>query len=324
MTTYIIRRLIQAVAVLFLLSLLFFLLVRLQATSCQSLGCTELLKLDQPVATQYVSWMGSILSGNLGYSGTGVPIGAEISQRLPATIILVGFSLIIQQLIALPLGMLAAVRQFSVFDQSLTLLSYVLLSLPAFVLGITLIYVIVASFGWLAAAHSVAGTLPLLGSPGWFSALAHDPPFVLGDLMRHLTLPASALIATGIAVDSRFMRAAMLQVLHQDYIRTARAKGVSSRVIIFKHALRNAILPVVTNFGLYVTSLIGGVVVVETVFSWGGVGQLFADSLRGQLGGEDYPTLQALLMLSAVTVLLANLLADLAYAWLDPRIRYEE
>jgi peptide/nickel transport system permease protein len=154
----------------------------------------------------------------------------------------------------------------------------------------------------------------------------------VGDLARHLFLPVLVLTLSGIAVDSRFMRASMLQVLHQDYIRTARAKGLRRRAVILKHAFRNALLPVLTNFGLYVSSLIGGVVVVEMVFQWEGLGSAFGaavgvDSSSGGLaigtGNGDFPFIQATLMLATLTVVLANLLVDLAYVWLDPRIRLE-
>jgi peptide/nickel transport system permease protein len=169
--------------------------------------------------------------------------------------------------------------------------------------------------------------LPLLLSGDWWSMLLHDPGYILGDLVRHLALPVIVLTATGIAFDSRFMRASMLGALHQDYVRTARAKGLSGRSVIFKHAFRNALLPVLTNFGLYVPTLIGGVVVVEYVFSWGGLGYAFATALGNsglfvEQGGSDFPFLEGTLLLAALVVLLVNLLVDLAYVWLDPRIRY--
>ena len=155
-----------------------------------------------------------------------------------------------------------------------------------------------------------------------------DPGFILGDLLQHLILPAFTLTIGGIAIDSRFMRAAMLQVLHQEYIRTARAKGLPRRTVIFKHAFRNALLPIITNIGLYLPAFIGGVVVVESVFTWGGLGYAFSQAINGGpfgggFGVGDIPTLQALVMLSAAAVTIANLIADLSYAWLDPRIRDE-
>jgi peptide/nickel transport system permease protein len=168
--------------------------------------------------------------------------------------------------------------------------------------------------------------LPLLFSGEWWSLLVHDPGYVLGDLVRHLALPVIVLTTAGIAYDSRFMRAAMLGALHQEYVRTARAKGLARRRVVFKHAFRNALLPVLTNFGLYVPTLIGGVVVVEFVFTWGGLGYAFADAVgltEFNSTGGDFPFIEACLLLGSLAVLVANLLVDIAYVWLDPRIRFD-
>ncbi len=329
MTIYIIRRLLQTFVMMVILSVLFFLLVRFQPnSSCgySAYGCQEALNLNEPVTSQYLAYVGNLLHGNFGVSAgssgiggisAGQNIGGEITARLPPTVILVGVAFLLQQLIALPLGMLAALRQYSFFDQGLTFLSYIFLSTPVFALGTFTIYIFAYLLGWLPLGHNEDLVLPLIATGDWYSLLVHDPALVLGDLLRHLLLPAFALMVTGIAVDSRFMRGAMLQVLHQDYIRTATAKGVSRRKVIFKHAFRNALLPIITNIGLYLPTLIGGVIVVESVFSFGGVGQLFAAATH------DFTTLQALLILSALAVLVANLLADIAYAVLDPRIRLD-
>jgi peptide/nickel transport system permease protein len=329
---YIARRLIQAVITLLVLSLIFFLLLRLSpGAGCvgASQGCTELLHLDQPIANQYLFWLGDILHGNFGISARGDPIGTMILQKLPPTILLVGVSFVLQQLIALPLGILAALRPYSLADQGLTFASYVALSLPAFLVGFFLIFLFAVHWNLLPVAHYEDVSAPLLLTSDWFSALRSDPGYILGDLLQHLILPAFTLTIGGIAVDSRFMRAAMLQVLHQEYIRTAKAKGLPRRTVIFKHAFRNALLPIITNIGLYLPTFIGGVVVVETVFTWGGLGYAFSQAINvggfGGFGGSfvsgDLPTLQALVMLSAAAVTIANLLADLSYAWLDPRIR---
>ncbi len=332
MAAYIARRLIQAVITLLVLSLIFFLLLRLSpGAGCvgASQGCTELLHLDQPIANQYLFWLGDILHGNFGISARGDPIGTMILQKLPPTILLVGVSFVLQQLIALPLGILAALRPYSLADQGLTFASYVALSLPAFLVGFFLIFLFAVHWNLLPVAHYEDVSAPLLLTSDWFSALRSDPGYILGDLLQHLILPAFTLTIGGIAVDSRFMRAAMLQVLHQEYIRTAKAKGLPRRTVIFKHAFRNALLPIITNIGLYLPTFIGGVVVVETVFTWGGLGYAFSQAINvggfGGFGGSfvsgDLPTLQALVMLSAAAVTIANLLADLSYAWLDPRIR---
>lgn len=328
MAAYIARRLIQAVVTLFVLTLIFFLLLRISpgaACSGASQGCTELLRLDQPISNQYFFWMGDILHGNFGVSATGLPVGDMIAQKLPPTILLVGVSFVLQQLIALPLGILAALRPYSKMDQSLTFGSYVALSLPAFVFGYFLIFLLGVHWALLPIGHYEDPEIPLLWSSDWFSALLRDPRLILGDLLRHLILPAFTLTITGIAIDSRFMRAAMLQVLHQDYIRTAKAKGLRRRRIILTHAFRNALLPIITNLGLYLPALVGGVVVVEAIFTWGGLGYTFSQGITGTSYGvgPDFTIVRTLTMLSALAVIIANLLADLAYAWLDPRIRYE-
>lgn len=326
MGPYIVRRLLQTVATLFLLSILFFLLTRLQPASiCNGLNCVQALNLDQPLSNQYLDWIGPLLHGNFGTSVGGQPVNLIIEQHLPPTILLVAVSLVIQQAIALPLGIFAALRPYSFLDQVLTFGSYVALSVPAFVLGFVLIGLFSEHWLLLPPGHYEYAAVPLLWTPDWFTAFVQNPGFILGDLIHHLILPAFTLTVTGIAIDSRFMRAAMLQVLHQDYIRTARAKGLGRRRVIFKHAFRNALLPIITNLGLYLPALIGGVVVVEAVFTWGGLGYTFSQAIIGaSLGGQgDLPVLEALAILSALAVIIANLLADIAYAWLDPRIRFE-
>lgn len=326
MGPYIIRRLLQTVITLFLLSILFFLLTRLQpGTICSGLNCVQALNLDQPLSTQYLDWIGPLLHGDFGTSAGGQPVNLIIEQHLPPTILLVGVSLLIQQAIALPLGIFAALRPYSVLDQILTFGSYVALSVPAFVLGFVLINLFSEHWLLFPPGHYEDVAVPFLWTGDWFTAFFQNPGFVLGDLLLHLVLPAFTLTVTGIAIDSRFMRAAMLQVLHQDYIRTARAKGVGRKRIIFKHAFRNALLPIITNLGLYLPALIGGVVVVEAVFTYGGLGYTFSQAIIGSsLAGQgDLPVLEALAILSALAVIIANLLADIAYAWLDPRIRFE-
>lgn len=328
MTTYIVQRLGQAIILLFLLSIAFFLMVRFQPggpCAQQAIGCIQEQHLDQPFANQYFYWLGRILHGDLGTSIGGQPVTEVVRQKLPPTVLLVGVSVILQQFIALPLGILAAVRPYSFFDQGLTFISYIFLSIPSFVLGIVILHVGALEFKWFPVGRYEDPSAPLLFTGDWWNMTVHDPGFLFGDLARHLFLPVLVLTLAGIAVDSRFMRSSMLQVLHQDYIRTARAKGVSRRATIFRHAFRNALLPVLTNFGLYVPSLIGGVVVVELVFSWGGLGYAFGSAVGA--GGfdpyarGDFPFLEGTLMLGTLVVLLTNLLVDLAYVWLDPRIR---
>lgn len=314
MVRYVAHRVLQAVVVLFLVSVLLFLLLRILGGSnpCYtvSTSCGESAQATVPAADQYHAWLSGIVHGG--------PASAPILQRLPATILLIAVSYLLQQLLALSLGILAAVRQYSLFDQLFTLLSYVVLSVPAFVLALALIYLVPANLHVLAVGHTTAATLPHFWSASWFATLHRDPTYVLGDLVQHLVLPAVTLAVIGIAVDSRFMRASLLEVLAQEYIRTARAKGVPGRQVILKHALRNALLPIVTNVGMALPALLTSVIVVETVFTWDGVGSLFVTAIQA----HDAATIETLVLLATVAVLAGNLAADLVYAWIDPRIRY--
>ncbi|HZU11882.1 MAG TPA: ABC transporter permease [Chloroflexota bacterium] len=332
MTTYVIRRLLQSFIILIGLSLVFFLILHLtpggpcnaeEAQSAQSAAmakaCVFRLGLNQPLPVQYFKWIGGYLHGDFGMSYLGIPVSSLILQKLPATVLLMLTSYLLQQLIALPLGMFSALRQYSFFDHVFTFLSYVGLSMPTFWLGLMLIYGFAVNLNWFPTAGVQSATMPIFWTGSWFHLLGHDPALVLGDLAKHLILPAITLMVIGIAVDSRFMRASMLEVLHQDYIRTAKAKGLKTRRIILKHALRNAILPIVTNVALFLPALIGGAIITETIFSWAGLGYAFFTAIQQ----SDYPYLQSFLMLTALAVLLANLLSDLAYAWVDPRIRYD-
>jgi peptide/nickel transport system permease protein len=332
MGTYILRRLIQAVFILIGLSVVFFVILHITpggpcaafegggiAAAAKQQACVTRLGLDRPLVAQYFSQMGVYLHGDLGQSVSGDSVSSVIAQKLPATVLLMGSSYIIQQMIALPLGVFTALKQYTFFDQAFTFLSYVGLSMPTFWLGLILIFVFAVQFNVLPAGRVEDVTIPIFWSHDWFVMLQHQPGLLLGDLLRHLLLPMTVLMVTGIAGDSRFMRGSMLEVIRQDYIRTARAKGLSPRVVIFKHAFRNALLPIITNIGLYLPALLGGAIITETIFSWGGLGYYYITAITS----SDYPVIQALSMIGALAVLLANLLTDLAYAWVDPRIRFD-
>jgi peptide/nickel transport system permease protein len=193
--------------------------------------------------------------------------------------------------------------------------------MPSFWLAGVLILVFAVNLGVFPAGGIVGDTtnIPSFNGPGYWSYFIHNPWHAGTDFLQHLVLPGAVLAIIGIANDSRFMRASMLEVINQDFIRTARAKGLSRRVVVFKHALRNALLPIITNVALTVPSLLGGAIITETIFGWPGMGQLFIQSI----GAKNYPILQALLMIGALGVLVGNLLGDLTYAWVDPRIRYD-
>ena len=258
--------------------------------------------LDQPAYVQYLKWASNYLVGNWGFSFFGGrPVAGLVFERIPATLLLMGTSLTLAMAIGVAVGILGAVRRYSVFDYLATTWAMVALSLPTFWFGLVAIYIFAVNLGWFP-----AGGMSSLGVEGG-----------VGDALRHLVLPAGVLALVLVAQWSRYARSAMLEVLNQDFMRTARAKGLSGRRILVQHGLRAALVPLVTLLGLQLPLLLGGALVTETVFSWPGMGLLFVNSLSMR----DYPVLMAILMLSAVAVVLGNLLADVLNAMIDPRIK---
>jgi len=276
--------------------------------------------LNESVPQQYLGWLSATVHLDFGESTDGLPVFDNIVSRIPATLLLSGVSYIIAQCIGLPLGIFAALRRYSFFDSLFTVVSYVGISLPSFWLGAVFITFIAVNLGWLPTGKIVqdVSNIPDFNGPGYWDYFFHHFWHAASDLGTSLVLPASVLAILTIAGDSRFMRASMLEVINQDYIRTARAKGLSPRTVVLKHALRNALMPIVTNVALALPQLIGGAIITETIFAWPGIGQLFSHAL----GNQDYPTLQALLLISALGVLLGNLLGDIVYSLVDPRIKY--
>jgi peptide/nickel transport system permease protein len=313
--------------------------------------------LDQPIPIQYGRWIGllnpdgegvgaflgpngwpnflptqisgadnGVLHGDLGYSiDSGSPVGRRISQAALPTIILAGSALILWIGIAVLLGVLSAVKRYSFFDQAATVFAYVGFAMPTFWLGLMLIYLLSIKTvgGETTGFFPVSGMIdvrlsPPFGSEKYWEYFGADPIRAIRDVAWHLALPVITLVVVNIAGDSRFVRASMLEALSQDYVRTARAKGLSGRAVVFKHALRNALLPVVTNIGLEIPFLFTGAIVTETIFSWPGVGKLTIDSINN----FDYTVLMGVLMITATLVVMANLLADILYAFVDPRIKY--
>ncbi len=262
-----------------------------------------------------------VVHGDLGFGiKSGRPVTELIAERIPATFVLAGTALILWVGIAILLGVYAAVHRYSLFDQAVTLLSYVFYSLPTFWLGLNMIFI----FGVALRVFPTAGIIttrdwPPFGTTQYWDAFGLNPGAAIGDIARHLVMPVATLVAVNIAADSRFVRAAMLESLGQDYVRTAKAKGLRQRVVIGKHAFRNAMLPVVTNVALEIPFLFSGAIVTETIFTWPGMGRLFIESI----GGRDYFVLMGLLLVTSVITLFANLLADVLYAVVDPRIRYD-
>ncbi len=262
----------------------------------------ERLGVDQPVPVQYVRWLGAAVRGDLGISfSTTRPVAGMILERLPATLELMLSAFVLAAILAFALGLLSAVRQYSAFDHFATGVSFAGIAMPVFWFALILQLVFAVRLGWL----PVSGT----GTVGDTS---------LGDHLRHLLLPATVLSVRYIAGWSRYLRGSMLDVLRSDFIRTARAKGLHERAVVGRHALRNAVIPVVSGMALNLADLFAGAIITETIFAWPGIGRLFVQAMFAR----DYPLLMGILLLGSVMVLVFNLIADIVYGLLDPRIRH--
>jgi peptide/nickel transport system permease protein len=272
--------------------------------------------LDEPLHIQYVKWMGSALTGDFGSSFTHHrPVLDVILGFLPNTLLLSGLALLLAFLVGIVLGTLQAVRQYSVLDSGASVVTLFFYSMPSFWLALMMILV----FSYFA---QVVWQLPIhFPASGLMSAdyadLSAGSRFL--DRLHHLVLPVVSLALVLTAGIARFMRGSMLEVIRQDFVRTARAKGLPERSVVFKHALRNALLPIISLLGLYIPVLFSGTVFVEEVFAWPGMGRALLDSVRTL----DYPMVMGLSLFFAIMVVLGNLLADVLYAAVDPRIRYE-
>lgn len=264
--------------------------------------------LDQPIHVQYANWVKRIVRLDFGQSlsGDNRPVWDKIKERLPLTLGLNVISLILVLGISIPIGVFSALYQGGWFDRSMTIFVFIGFAMPSFWLALLLMM----SLGIYWPVFPISGVTSLD-----FEYLSFWGKFV--DLLRHLTLPIFVFTITGLAGMSRFMRTSMLEVLRQDYILTAKAKGLPTRIVVFRHSMRNALMPVVTILGLSVPSMIGGSIIVESVFSLPGLGQLFYQSVLAR----DYPLVMGNLVLVSVLTLAGNLLADLGYALADPRIR---
>jgi peptide/nickel transport system permease protein len=312
--TVIIRRLLQLIPVVLLATALVFVMVRLAPgdPAQQQLGTRgardparvaalrHKLGLDQPIPVQYAIWLRYAVTGDLGTSVKNNEQVLElIAPKLVATLELIAAALLIAVAIALLLGTLSAVRVGSWVDQVTRVFVVSGLAIPTYWLGLIFLLVFAVSLKWL----PVSGYVPFIESPA--------------DNLKHLILPALSLGLFEAAFFTRFLRAGLLEVLDQDYVRTAHAKGLREGVVVTRHALKNALIPMVTVLGLELGTLVGGVVVIEQVFGWSGVGWLALTAVKNR----DYPLLQGIVLLVAVGVSVANLLADLTYTFLDPRLR---
>ena len=324
MATYVIRRVLQAIPILFGISILIFGIVQLAPGSPidrfrvprvppeQIEALIRLYGLDRPVVEQYISWISAFVQvwrvDAWGYSFIdGRPVISNILERLPATMLLMGSALIVTIIFSIPIGILAAVKQYSWTDKIITSLATIGYAIPSFLLAIYILY-----FGGVVLLEWTGFGFPLFGRQSLGSE--GDPL----DLAYHLVLPVTALAIQSIAAFSRYLRASMLDVMRQDYVRTAKAKGAPGSRVIGKHALRNALIPLITLIGLSIPSLIAGAVITEFIFSYPGLGQLTITAIFQ----NDYPTIYATGMLIGVMVILGNLIADILYGVVDPRIKY--
>lgn len=322
MFLYVVRRLLQTVPLLLFISALIFLLLylmpgdpiyrmlegipNLRPADYERLR--RLYGLDDPVYVQYGKWLWQLIRLNPGYSREyGQPAIDLILPALKNTLVLTVAAVVIGKSVAILLGIFSAVRQYSIGDYFLTGLTFVAYSVPGFWLGLMMIIAFSVKLGWLPTSGIVNSDLP----PGTWEATL--------DWIKHLVLPVAVLAISEIIQVQRFMRSSLLEVLRQDYLTTARAKGLSEKAVIGRHALKNALIPVVTIIAVTMPRVIGGSTVIETVFAYPGMGRLLYTSIMG----NDYVVAMTVVMIIAVTVVAFNLLADVLYGWLDPRIRYQ-
>ncbi len=327
MFKFTIRRMLQLIPVIVGISILVFLLVHLapgdpirlllgeEATPEDYARLQRIYGFDRPLYVQYFSWASNAIRGDFGVSiRQGVPVTALIYSRLPATMELAFFSVLFAVTFGVPLGVLAAIKRGSPIDLSSMVLALLGVSMPGFWLGLVLLTYVALNVDWL----------PMFGRGGSvfygigqiFTTFSTEALF---DGFRYILLPALSIGTAMMAIITRLTRSSLLEVMGKDYIRTARAKGLGERVVVFKHGLRNALLPVVTIVGIQFGVMLGGAVITETVFAWPGVGRLIVNAISQR----DFPIIQAGVLMLAVIFTLVNLAVDLSYALLNPRIRYD-
>jgi peptide/nickel transport system permease protein len=354
-TKYILRRLVMLIPVLLGISIITFSMLRLipgdpcrvmlgeRATAEMCAAFAERMGLNDPIYVQFGRYLFNIVRGDLGTSiKTGQPVTAELIQRLPMTFELTLASMILAVTLGILAGIIAAVRNNSAVDLATMVLANVGVSMPIFWLGLILMFVFAFKLGWLPPSGRSTVGVEVVSLTSLWNLGASTPrvlyalvDFLSGfrlltslvtgnmaafwDTVKHLILPAAALATIPTAIIARMTRSSLLEVLNQDYIRTARAKGLTPRLVLWRHALKNAMLPIVTVIGLEVGYLLGGAFLTETVFSLPGVGRLMVDRILAR----DYPVVQGAVLVIATIFVFVNLVVDLTYAWLDPRIRLE-
>jgi peptide/nickel transport system permease protein len=318
MGRYILRRLLISIPILFAITLIVFSIQLLSPgdplnayvppdfplPEAQREALRHQLGLDQPFFTRYGYWLRETLQGNLGTSiRTHETVVHSIEHRVGATLLLMGTALTIGTALGVLFGVVAAVKQYSVLDGVLTIIAFLGISTPVYLTGLLALYFFALRLGWFPAGG--------YSTPG--------QPFSLTDRISHLILPAAIIAVNYIAQTMRYTRSAMLEVLGQDYVRTARAKGLDDRVVVARHAFRNALLPVITLIGASVPALIGGAIFIESIFGWPGIGRLLLSGVEAR----DYPIIIGITFLLAIVTLIANLITDITYALVDPRIRLD-
>jgi peptide/nickel transport system permease protein len=316
MGRYVIRRLLQALPLLLAISAVSFTILKVTPggplaayegnpnfTDADRVRLEHAFGLDQPIPIQYLVWLGQFLTGDWGYSfAAHQPVLDLITERLPNTLYLMGTVFVTVLLLAIPIGVIAAVKQYSWFDHIVTGTTFAFLSTPTFWLGLLLIIV----FGLQLRLFPLGG-IQTAGKP-----------FDVLDRLHHLVLPVATIALVQLGSHVRYLRASMLETIGQDYMRTARAKGLAERVVVLRHGLKNAAIPLVTVVALDVPELFVGALVTEQIFGWPGMGRLFWDAATR----SDYPVIMGILTVSSTLIVLANLLADVVYGYLDPRIRF--
>ena len=324
MRNFIIRRILTLIPLYFGITIITFLIIHLAPGKPSDLEAQmrpglaiarqrleKIYGLDKPLHIQYWNWLKKMLVLDFGNSfKDSQPVLDKILQTLPNTIILNIAALLLIYLIAVPIGILSAVKQYSLFDKASTVFVFIGMAIPSFWLALLLIMIFSVKLGWLpiSGMHSIMMNFQSMSF--WDKAW---------DLAKHAVLPVFVLAFSGLAWLSRYTRSSMLEIIRQDYITTARAKGLSEREVIYKHALRNALLPIVTILGLSLPGLIGGSVIIETIFAWPGMGRLAFQAVLAR----DYPVIMGTSVFSVLLLLLGNLLADILYGIVDPRIKYD-
>jgi peptide/nickel transport system permease protein len=324
MGNYVLRRLLQSIPLLIAISAIIFVMLQMTPGGPLSMGegggrsarvtAEDLQRLrnkyglDDPMYVQYFNWGRDLLRGDWGTSfNTGLPVLTMIQERLPTTLLVMGLSFLVTLLLAFPIGILAALRRYSFFDYLTTSVSFLGIAVPGFWFALMLMFVFSFTLGWL---PSFGLSDPRATYSGWAA---------VADTGMHLIMPVTVLSLTSTASMTRYVRAAMLDVIGQDYVRTAQAKGLADRTVIGLHALKNGAIPIVTVLAVELPDLFIGAVIVESVFAISGMGRLFIESANLR----DYPVLMGVLIITAVLVIGFNLIADVLYAVLDPRIRYQ-